>query len=90
LPTVNATLGLSQVEERVWILNEGSIERIGVDPNYARTSSIKQITPPALIEVRSRTTTFEGKESDLVFDVTDKCLKLLLELTPNAGTGHDS
>jgi len=57
--------------------------------NYVRTSSMKQITPPALTEVRNQTRARKG-ESDLVLNITYKCLELLLELAPNARAGHDS
>ena len=50
---------------------------------------MKQITPPALKEVRNPTRICKWRTSDLVFNITDKGLELLLELAPNARTGHD-
>lgn len=51
---------------------------------------MKQITPPALTEVRDETRFIRGMGTNLVFDITNQSLELLLELASNARTGHDS
>jgi len=50
---------------------------------------MKQITPPAFVELEDSDKRIERRESDLVFNITNQSLKLLLKLAPNARTGHD-